>query len=89
MSTVGIRFFGYTPIRAVPPQLITAHNTFASGMLLVNPSTASAPDSSAIFTATGWIPPPVTDNTTFFSSVGTSVNPEPQPPRPRVTFTAW
>mgnify|MGYP002682929059 CR=1 FL=1 len=40
-------------MRAVPPQLITAHSTRSSATWLVNPSTASPPDSSAILAATG------------------------------------
>ena len=35
------------------------------------------------------VPPLVTDSTTFFSSVGVSVRPAPQPPRPLTTFTLW
>src|SRR6478609_4120843 len=61
MSTVGTFFIGYTPIRAVPPQSMTATAIFSNFADEENPSNASPPVSSAIRAATGWIPPPVTE----------------------------
>ncbi len=56
---VGMPFFGYRPQRRVPPQSITAAKTSSSGMLVLKPLTASAPESSQMrSTTSGRMPPP-------------------------------
>jgi hypothetical protein len=52
---------GYTPMRAVPPQSMTAQAISSNLAFDLNPSKVRPPVSSAIRWATGWIPPPVTE----------------------------
>jgi hypothetical protein len=67
---VGIRFLGYTPQRAVPPQSTTTTAIWFSGTPELKPSTASQPVISAILFEMLSIPPPITDTILFLSAVG-------------------
>src|SRR5690349_23147987 len=66
---------------------MTATASLSNGAELEKPSKASPPVRSAIFWATGWMPPPVIEATRGRSSVGVISRGPPQPPRPLVTRT--
>jgi hypothetical protein len=86
-SIVGTPFMGYTPTRAVPPQSMTAQAILSNLTVDLNASNASPPVSSAIFCATGWMPPPVMQAMIGLSSLGEIVSGPPQPPGPAETLT--
>jgi hypothetical protein len=66
---------------------MTATAILSNGAPLAKPSKASPPVRSAIFWATGWMPPPVMEAISGLSSLGVMVSGPPHPPWPLLTWT--